>query len=492
MLSSRQNCSKSRTNFSWITAIHDEVLQSSDHFPEAAEVMHCIGRADGIAFAEARVEDALLIIEDARLRAGIERSKLCFAARSLILTQAGQIPAAFSCITNALLSRGGSALPVADQPSFVLTALAGVVAGLRDYSTALQFNEHAVRGAERRGLRRTALISLWQRFDLLVATFFSQLSADQGRFYQGAIGGHLGQSQTSRDIARSCLEITLLTERDSCPNVVAESERRVAFARFLKSPDLQALQAWRDLAPDRAVASEVRALIKQGHMHMLLGHSSQALLFFEQALHPAAKLSLTPELHAALLGAAVMSGHVGRYSQAAESFGRLLTMTNENAAKSRQLGYKVELLLDLLQPKRLRSGILGLGASRRSIVEVARELMERELRSSWGSMEIAREIGVTTRALELAFRREIGTSPMAYFRSRRLAEIRKILMDPLLKHKTVREVASEFGYKSMSSFIRSYQILYGEKPSESRTKANLSEVRSFRVSTNNHHSGAIF
>jgi AraC-like DNA-binding protein len=80
--------------------------------------------------------------------------------------------------------------------------------------------------------------------------------------------------------------------------------------------------------------------------------------------------------------------------------------------------------------------------------------------------DIATAAHVTARALQLAFRRHLDTTPMAYLRRIRLDHARHEL-DRASSHKgtTVSAVAYRWGFASPSRFAEQYRAAYGELPS---------------------------
>lgn len=78
--------------------------------------------------------------------------------------------------------------------------------------------------------------------------------------------------------------------------------------------------------------------------------------------------------------------------------------------------------------------------------------------------DIARAAHVSRRAVQLAFRRHLDTTPMAYLRQVRLACAHEDLLegeDAL----TVAAVAYRWGFSSPSRFSQQYRALYGSSPS---------------------------
>lgn len=80
--------------------------------------------------------------------------------------------------------------------------------------------------------------------------------------------------------------------------------------------------------------------------------------------------------------------------------------------------------------------------------------------------EIAAAACVTVRALQLAFRRELDTTPTAYLRTVRLARAHRELVDADLSQETVTAVAYRWGFSSASRFSAYYRESYGVSPKQ--------------------------
>ena len=79
--------------------------------------------------------------------------------------------------------------------------------------------------------------------------------------------------------------------------------------------------------------------------------------------------------------------------------------------------------------------------------------------------DIARAAYVTPRAVQLAFRRQAGTTPMAYLRRVRLDCAHQDLREAA-DGLTVTDVAYRWGFSSPSRFVQYYVDAYGVKPSD--------------------------
>jgi AraC-like DNA-binding protein len=78
--------------------------------------------------------------------------------------------------------------------------------------------------------------------------------------------------------------------------------------------------------------------------------------------------------------------------------------------------------------------------------------------------DIATGAHVTLRAVQHAFQRHLGTTPMAYLRRVRLDRARQELRAASPAHTTVTEIASRWGFSSPSRFTAHYRAAYGELP----------------------------
>lgn len=98
-------------------------------------------------------------------------------------------------------------------------------------------------------------------------------------------------------------------------------------------------------------------------------------------------------------------------------------------------------------------------------VRRAMAFMESNLDKAITIADIATAAGVTVRAVQTAFQRHLGTTPLAQLRLLRLAEVRSELevADPT-RH-TVAEVAARWGFHHHGRMAAAYLERYGELPS---------------------------
>jgi len=100
-----------------------------------------------------------------------------------------------------------------------------------------------------------------------------------------------------------------------------------------------------------------------------------------------------------------------------------------------------------------------------SSVRKAREFIHAHAAEPISFSDLAQRIGVGLRALQLAFRRELGCSPREYLTTCRLEVARGRLMAPS-EGATVTQIALECGFTDLAFFARKYREQFGELPSE--------------------------
>lgn len=87
----------------------------------------------------------------------------------------------------------------------------------------------------------------------------------------------------------------------------------------------------------------------------------------------------------------------------------------------------------------------------------------------WTVGELARRVGVSTRALQYGFAAQTGTSPMAYLRRVRLQRA-----DADLRAADgadgVARIASRWGFTNFGRFAAAYRARYGHAPSQTLRK----------------------
>ena len=84
-----------------------------------------------------------------------------------------------------------------------------------------------------------------------------------------------------------------------------------------------------------------------------------------------------------------------------------------------------------------------------------------------GLAEIAAAAQLSPRALQAAFRRHLGTTPLGHLRSVRLARAHADLLAARRGDgQTVSEIANRWGFSQLSRFAHDYRTRYGQSPRE--------------------------
>jgi AraC-like DNA-binding protein len=108
-----------------------------------------------------------------------------------------------------------------------------------------------------------------------------------------------------------------------------------------------------------------------------------------------------------------------------------------------------------------RAAPAGRGAFSRAL-----ELLEQQPERDWSTTSLASELFVSGRALQEAFRREIGQPPMSYLRQVRLRRVHDDLVTAAKGSVTVGAVASRWGFLHLGRFAGAYRAAFGVSPSE--------------------------
>ncbi|MET9273466.1 helix-turn-helix domain-containing protein [Kribbella sp. NPDC003557] len=103
--------------------------------------------------------------------------------------------------------------------------------------------------------------------------------------------------------------------------------------------------------------------------------------------------------------------------------------------------------------------------ARPATVRRALTFMESNLDQALAIADIAAAAGVTVRALQTAFQRHLGTTPLAYLRRLRLEEVRAELLAADPSEQTVAAAAARWGFHHHGRMTAAYRELYGELPS---------------------------
>lgn len=99
-------------------------------------------------------------------------------------------------------------------------------------------------------------------------------------------------------------------------------------------------------------------------------------------------------------------------------------------------------------------------------LRLAMDYMDANLSRSMTMAEIAGAAGVSIRTLQSTFKRAFHVSPMTYLIACRLDRVREALGRP--DGRTIREIATQWGFVHMSDFSRRYRQRFGQLPSDTK------------------------
>ena len=149
------------------------------------------------------------------------------------------------------------------------------------------------------------------------------------------------------------------------------------------------------------------------------------------------------------------------------------TLDNGNILDGTAMGQQAEgyLLSSVLMLATHNHTHLLDAVSRRSLlprtVRRAQEFLRSHALEPLSLADICQQLGVSARALQLAFRQDTGQSPMAYLRDVRLDLVRHALLHDRQHAKTaVSQVAAQHGFFHLGHFAAQYRARFGELPTQ--------------------------
>ena len=81
-------------------------------------------------------------------------------------------------------------------------------------------------------------------------------------------------------------------------------------------------------------------------------------------------------------------------------------------------------------------------------------------------LDLSNATGVTTRALQILFKKEFGMTPKQYMLRKRLLEVRRQLLNRRSPALLITDVANAAGFWHMGQFAADYRKMFGELPTE--------------------------
>jgi len=101
-------------------------------------------------------------------------------------------------------------------------------------------------------------------------------------------------------------------------------------------------------------------------------------------------------------------------------------------------------------------------------IQAARDMIRKNIRYHFVIREIAQKVGMNEFKLKNGFRELFGNGVYEYLRSERMQVARQLLGE---SGRSIKEIASMTGYRSVNSFIKAFKKMYGVTPGEFRKRA---------------------
>jgi len=138
----------------------------------------------------------------------------------------------------------------------------------------------------------------------------------------------------------------------------------------------------------------------------------------------------------------------------------------DEPAAARHLEQLIINRLLLAQPHSASDALASGDTTQARVVARARTLMEDHAAEELTVADIAEAVGVSVRALQEGFRRDLSTSPSAYLRDVRMkrADIELRLGDPVSA--SVTQIAMRCGFVHLGRFSVEYRRRFGRSPSQ--------------------------
>ncbi|MGZ8801881.1 MAG: AraC family transcriptional regulator [Mycobacterium sp.] len=140
--------------------------------------------------------------------------------------------------------------------------------------------------------------------------------------------------------------------------------------------------------------------------------------------------------------------------------------------KGRAIGPVEELVMSsllYLQPSNYHADITQPVSPdrRRTVIQQAMDFIDDHLAERITMDSLAHAVHMSVRSIQQGFRSELGMSPMAFVRERRLERVHEELADAIPSDGvTVTAVAERWGFHHLGSFAVEYRKRWGEAPSE--------------------------
>ncbi|MGB3501769.1 MAG: GlxA family transcriptional regulator [Mesorhizobium sp.] len=163
----------------------------------------------------------------------------------------------------------------------------------------------------------------------------------------------------------------------------------------------------------------------------------------------------------------VIDGNVFTCGGAAPAFDMMLHLVRARLGAAVAVDAASVFIYDQVRPATDPQPLVSLGRLNARDPRLARavRLMESHIAEPLTIAAIALRVGLSTRALELLFRRVLGETPGAYSLRLRLAAARRLVLDT---SEPMADIAARTGFSSASAFSRAFSVAFDTPPAKMR------------------------
>lgn len=156
----------------------------------------------------------------------------------------------------------------------------------------------------------------------------------------------------------------------------------------------------------------------------------------------------------------------------------LVNLIAEHASNDLSIAVANELIHSRLRPEgdQQRLSYFSPKIGQNSYIDFALAIMRNSIEQPRKISAIAREVGVSTRQLELRFQSEFDLTPSSYYTRLRLSAARQYLV---YSNMAILNVAFSCGFSSHGAFSRSFRNEFKMTPTEYRSRFNAKTDRSY-------------
>lgn len=139
----------------------------------------------------------------------------------------------------------------------------------------------------------------------------------------------------------------------------------------------------------------------------------------------------------------------------------------------------LDVLGELLMPQALSDATGARQHRRQRCVQRVREWVFEQPEAPLTVADLCARLHMTRRTLQNCFHEVLGLSPATYLRTLRLNAVRRALREGPAAA-TVADIAAGWGFWHMGHFSHDYKALFGETPSQTRTRMSASDKEFFK------------